>query len=275
MLIAKVTFPIKQSKSFDQKKYIGMIEDYLSALSLNGQIWGEYQLGMMNGVPESYVTVPEKNSIMPRYTSSHGKSLRNKLKEQCGIYPIWSFLTDDEELPWKNWNKSAFLFLSTNFLDNSSPVAMPHKDSGTSVPLYLIPVEDDVREYISRWSYSYQAHDQLWIGSGALEMMAYEQIASVESDLSAEGREHCKAIEDATGIPTYFYQYRYFGYSTGEKDRVCPACGSEWRHSNISDKSFSEFHFLCEPCRIVSHEGDSEEDGDELARIGDFNESKS
>ncbi len=268
-MIAEVTFPIKRNKSFEQEKYSEIIEEYLSALCLNGQIWNEYQLGVVNGVPKGYVNVPEKISITPKYTSSYGMSLQNKLKELGGSYPIWSFLTDEGELPWKDWEKSEFLFLRTNFLDNSSPVAIPYRENGTPVPLYLIPVDDNVREYISRWNYSYQAHDQLWIGSGALEMMAYKQIANIESDLSIQGREYCKAIENATGIPTYFYQYRYFGYRVGEENRVCPACGSQWRNSVFPDKSFSKFQFLCEQCRIVSHEGDSKGD-DMLARIGDF-----
>lgn len=269
MLIAKVTFPIARDESFSLNEYSEIIEDYLVALSLNGQIWGDYILGTVNGVPEGYAAVPEKRSVKPRYTSSHGKLLRKKLKRQSGSFPLWSFVTDEKEAPWQNWKKSKFLFLHTNYLDDSSPVSMPCINGETPVPLYLIPVEDEVREYISRWCASYHAHDQLWIESGALEMEAYAQLANVKSSLSVEGREYCQLIENVTGIPTFFYQYRYFGYKDGEKDRLCPLCGNKWRNTNISEKTFSKFQFLCEPCRIVSHEGDSLEN-DELARIGDF-----
>lgn len=269
MLIAKVTIPAKQNNSFDQKKILEIANEYLSSLILNGQIWGDFQLGKSNGILEGYVTLPEKDAIDLKYTSSYGKSLHDKLKKQCREDLKWSFLTDNEGITWENWKESNFLFLRTNFLDNSSPVNIPKTVNGVPVPLYLIPIEDELREYIYRWCDAYRAHDQLWIGSGVLEMMAYEQITNMESDLSIEGRDYCSAIEHATGIPTYYYQYRYFGYFRGEENRSCPICGKAWRQSNTKDKNFKEFQFKCESCRIVSHEGDSKED-DTLACIGDF-----
>lgn len=270
MLIAKITFSTNQDKSFGQKTISELADDYLSSLALNGQIWGEFKIGIVNGTLEGYVTIPEKDAIDVKHTSSYGKLLHDKLKEICGKGFKWSFLTDNEEIAWSNWKKSEMLFLRTNYLDNSSPVTIPQTVSGIPVPLYLIPVGDDLREYISRWCDAYRAHDQLWVGSGVLEMMAYEQITNMESDLSVEGRDYCSAIERATGIPTYYYQYRYFGYSRGEKNRSCPVCGKPWRQSNTKDKNFKEFQFKCDSCRIVSHEGDSLND-DSLARIGDFN----
>lgn len=271
MLIAKAHFPIKKSSSFDKEKYLEMIDFYLSALCINGQVWGGYKLGILNGVPEGYVTLPEKNSVSPRYHSSYGESLRSQLKSYCGSYPKWSLLTDKEDFPLNDWKKAEFLFLRTNYLDISSPLSMSYKDSHMAVPIYLLPIGDDIREVLSRWSDAYRAHDELWIGSGALELLAYEQLADIKSELSIGGRDLCKIISDSTGIPTYFYQYRYFSYVSGEKNRKCPSCGGEWRRPAIQDKNFKDFQFMCKQCCIVSHEGDSQ-DGDEFARIGDYNE---
>lgn len=272
MLIAKVEFPKIKHSLLLQEEYSEIIEEYLSSLSLNGQIWGEYKLGVSNGVLEGYVTIPERNSILQHYNSSYGNKAYDKIRYHSGIYPKWSFLTDEENLYWKNWRRSKFLFLRTNYLDISSPLAIPYKNCGIPIPIYLLPIKDEIREYISRWADAYRNHDKLWIGSGDLEILAYKQLTNINSDLSIKGRDICKIISDSTGIPTYFYQYRYFSYSNGEGDRKCPSCGRQWRQSTLKDKNFREFHFMCKRCHIVSHEGDSQ-DGDELARIGDFDES--
>lgn len=169
--------------------------------------------------------------------------------------------------PCSKWKGAPFLYLFTKWCAWCSPVC--RGDGKHPVPLFTLPVSEQVKEDLHGWQKSYRGLDVVWMKSGDLEMPAYRQLADPRSDLSEDGRRLCREIEDATGIPTFYYLMRYWGRSKDENDRICPGCGENWKASEHHyGEKFHEFHFKCESCRLVSRVGNSTDGGH--ARIGEF-----
>lgn len=79
-------------------------------------------------------------------------------------------------------------------------------------------------EKIHFWARHHQNFDAVNLGCGAMEIPDYKQMAELKSELAKEGRGHCKAIESATGKPTYYNMMRYWGWKDKRKEanRACP-----------------------------------------------------
>src|SRR5438445_471788 len=88
-------------------------------------------------------------------------------------------------------------------------------------------LEDVAESYY--WQSYYVEHDNIWLGSGTLEIGAYRELADPNSGLSEHGRSLCREIEAATKVPTFYYLLRFWGRAKGEDQRRCPGCGGEWR----------------------------------------------
>lgn len=79
-----------------------------------------------------------------------------------------------------------------------------------------------------------------------------------------------KAVEVATGKPTFYYLLRYWGRREGEEQRLCPGCGNPWvQHHDGDDNGLGWFDFCCALCRLVSQQATSFED-ERHARIGEW-----
>jgi predicted nucleic acid-binding Zn ribbon protein len=159
------------------------------------------------------------------------------------------------------------LFLISN-IHNQGP-CVRHGDNGRDIPIYLLPMDPLECESIRFWAWKYREHEMIEIRCGKLEIPAYKQIALLKSDLTKEGRELCKEIELATGKPTYYYMFRYWGWKNKKKEfhRPCPSCGKPWRNKKITTFGINSFHFKCKPCRLVSNES-VDFDNEKYAQIG-------
>jgi len=246
-----------------------IIETYLARLFRVGQIGREYFFSWKRGVLSAYVHVAGSTAHQLRYHSDYGKESLAKVKEAFGKDPVWIPLDDEAGKRPISWRGAPFLYLFTHAFDYKSPVC--RGDNGDPVPLYLVPVSFADKESISTWQWKYVEHDNIWLGSGVLEIPAYRQLAEPSSELSEDGRQLCKVIEKATSIPTYYYLMRHSAKARGEEDRRCPGCGGKWRTNHPIDdcEKFCEFTFQCRKCRLVSHVGPSL-DGERLAAIGDY-----
>ena len=70
-------------------------------------------------------------------------------------------------------------------------------------------------------------------------------------NLSQTGVGIATRITELTGIPTYYYLYRYGGRSLkSERERKCPGCDGEWL---LVEALHEQFDFKCDHCRLVSH----------------------
>jgi predicted nucleic acid-binding Zn ribbon protein len=246
-----------------------VVGDYLSTLLHNGQIYGDYYVAACGGKIVAYTHIARPGAGAKQHHSEWGLASLQKVVEAFGEVPQWNVLQDNVPKRFPSWKQSSSFYLFTHAFDDASPVCCG--DSGRPVPLYLLPIADLTREHLYFWAWHYKELDNVWLGSGALEIPAYKEMADPRSELSGAGRELCQEIEAATGKRTFYYLQRYWGRKAGEEDRLCPMCGRPWRTKlKESEKPpFWEFSFRCVRCRLVSHIACSYDD-ERHAAIGEY-----
>ncbi|MHC4641481.1 MAG: DUF2310 family Zn-ribbon-containing protein [Planctomycetota bacterium] len=268
MYMARVNFG-RPSSSIDKTELEHTVEYYLVALLRNGQICGEYILGWAKGCLNAYVYLPRPNSFKKNFHSEWAKECLAKSSEVFATDQSWTVLEDDIPKRFKSWKNASSLYLFTAWPIHSPPIR--RMDTGEPVPTYLLPLSDSERDEVYSWAYSYRNHDLIWTESGILEIPAYKQLTEPDSELSSYGRLVCRNVERTTGIPTFYYLYRYWGRKNEHKSRSCPDCGRKWRVRPIQEHSapFPDFPFQCDKCRLVSHDACTDEDA-RYARIGEY-----
>ena len=181
-----------------------------------------------------------------------GREALKALIDITGIEPGWNITDDYASKRNPSWRSADYLYLETHIGDTQSPIC--HNKRGEPIPGCLLPLDDMTRWDIYSWASTYKNHHNLFLASGVLETQAYHQLAKVDSELSRSGRDACRAIESATGKPTFYYLMRWWGRGDAEADRVCPGCGGQWKTQWIDKPSeFWQFDFKCNTCRLVSH----------------------
>lgn len=140
--------------------------------------------------------------------------------------------------------------LYTTFIQIESPVRCG--DCFAPVPLYRLPERGTFsREHVLFWARAWQACDRLQMGCRVEERSTTRQISDPGSELSAWGRDLCRAISRLTRIPTYLYLYRGEAKNwSREKQRLCPVCGGPWL---LEEDLHDLFDFKCDRCRLVSN----------------------
>ncbi|HEX2746593.1 MAG TPA: DUF2310 family Zn-ribbon-containing protein, partial [Verrucomicrobiales bacterium] len=218
-----------------------------------GQICDSYFLAWTKGRLNSNVLLAGKGATAGRYHSPWGKKDLRKVIEAFGRAPEWRILDDRESRPASTWRSAPFLYLFTTALDRDLSVC--RGDGKPPVPVFRLPVTWDVKERLYRWKGSYYHHDNIWLACGALERAAYRQLADLKSQLSVEGRDLCREIETATGVPVYYYLMQYKGWRGGEVHKACPGCDGAWRTESLPEPSrrWWQFIFKCDLCRLVSN----------------------
>ncbi len=269
MILANVIFGSRRRNEPDQLEDVA--HSYLGAMFHAGQLCGEYFLTWTKGRLNAHVLLASRAAAEPRHHSPHGKRELKKVAEAFGRNPRWRILDDGAKQRTSSWRSSPSLYLFTHAFDWASPVC--RGDGKPPIPVFLLPVAFELKEQLYSWQRSYCHHDNIWLGSGALELEAYRQLADPNSELSEHGRNLCRELEAATGVPTYYYLTRYWGRTKGEDNRLCPGCGGAWRVECLweSTRRFWQFDFKCDRCRLVSHMGVST-DGGRHSQIGEYDE---
>ena len=269
MFLTQLTFGTVDGNTANQDDLTDAAEWYLASLLKHGQIYGEYLYDWIGGTLTAYVHLPRPDALDERHHSEWSLDSLKKVENLFGHAPTAKVLSDNVPKRFPKWNRSSSFYLFTHAFDDTSPVCCG--DSGKPVPLYLLPLTQQTIEDLYFWSRSYHNHDNLWLGSGALEIPAYKQLADPQSELSLNGRELCTEIETATGKPTFYFMNRYWGREEGEENRLCPGCGSKWRSKEKTSRGnpFHQFAFRCKRCRLVSHLASSD-DEERYARIGEY-----
>ncbi len=255
MIFTQISFGPHAKSQYDDAEFL--IHSYLGSLLHNGQIGRHYEIVPWQGQVVAYVNALGLGADRLRSHSCWGKEELKKIEAFFGRSPLWAA---NEDFPPKykaTWKNAPFLYLMTHFCDDESPLC--RGDRNDVIPLFRVPITDQERDNAFYWLTTYRELDNIWIGSRELEMQAYRVLADPDSELSKTGRELCQAIEKATGVPTYYYLMRYHGREFAEeKKRRCPGCGKPWavkqpKSEDDSKKTFREFDFQCEKCRLVSH----------------------
>lgn len=266
MLLTQITFG-SNSSSAERDTQKDLAESYLTTLLKSGQIYGNYFVAWSGGTLQAYTHIARPDALDECHHSEWSLRDLDVVANSFGQRPKFSVIDDDVPEQFPAWQSSSALYLFTHAFDDSSPVCCG--DTGRPIPLYLMPIPQEKREAVYFWSRSYSDHDNIWFGSGTLEIPAYTQLADPKSRLSENGRKLSATVEQVTNIPTFYFMHRYWGRD-GETARPCPLCGGQWHQSDISNgrRPFHQFHFRCDACRLVSHCGDSC-DNEEYAKIGD------
>lgn len=251
MILYKVIFGAVPPRNHEDA--VDAMESYLSVMFHNGQAVGEYFHVVQDGRLCAYVHLAGVNALSARFQSSYHADRMAKLMTVFGQAPQWTVIDDDAPKRDTTWTKAPFLYLFTHFDTWQSPLC--RGDNGKPIPLYRVPGSHEDREVINSWQNTYRDYDSVWIGCGHLEIPTYREMALPGSELSQQGREICRQVEAATGIPTYYYLMRYWGRRKGEETRLCPGCGGCWHVATTVRRAirFCDFPFRCEKCRLVSH----------------------
>lgn len=277
MIPAQVTFYVVNNLELEPEEIHEYVDNYLSALYFDGQIFGDFVTGVVNGLYTSFVYLAGSDAIQMENHTERGKRELQLIIDTFGTSPGWSFLIDREKEYGTTWQTADTLFFYTDKYDGTSPVC--HGETGIYIPVYTLPISDSLRAEINAWARACRLHDKMWFDSGALEIPAYKQLADPDSRLSKQGRALCSQVEQATGKPTYYYLKRYYGRKKKEKKRVCPGCGKLWRVRNqkiLESDKYYDFPFRCEHCRLVSHDAVSRgsKDDERYASIGEYQKRK-
>jgi predicted nucleic acid-binding Zn ribbon protein len=265
MVLANIKFGRSGKQS--RRELEELVETYLAHLLRQGQLCTEYFFAWTDGILNAYVHIPSPNAHALRHHSSYGKKSLAEVKKVFGQNPEWKLLESGKGKWSSTWRRAPFLYLFTHAFDDEPPFS--RGDNGKQIPAYLFSIPR--LENIYSWQCSYREHDRVWLGSGALELPAYRQLADPSSELSEDGRDLCRQIEEITNIPTYYFLMRHWGRRQNEDARKCPGCGRSWRTEYTTEKRtcFWQFEFQCHSCRLVSHGGVSF-DNERHAAIGEF-----
>ena len=161
-----------------------------------------------------------------RFHSRWGRVNLKKVVEAFGRLPTWTIRDDERPNRNPSW-KAPTLHLFTHAFDWDPPLC--RGDTGEPIPTFLLPLDFQQKEELTRWQDEYVLHDLLWLRSGSLETAAYKELIDPASGLSSDGREICATIEKATGVPTYYFLRRYHAPDLDIDARPCPCCGGLWK----------------------------------------------
>jgi len=272
MFLATVNFG-KAKSGEDRAEIKDVAESYLVALLRNGQLCGEHTLGWVRGSLNAYAYLPRPNASAKRFCSGWGKECLTKVSDAFNTPPRWTVLEDEVPKRFPNWTSAPAFYIFTAWPIHQPPVR--RMDNGSPIPTYLLPLSDSQKDEVYSWAYTYRNHDLIWTGSGVLQIPAYKQLVEPDSRISLYGREICKVVEKATGIPTFYYLFRYWGRKGEDTSRLCPSCGNKWRVKDSSKLpgSFWDLVFQCKKCRLVSHAACTDDDA-RHARIGEYTRGK-
>lgn len=233
------------------------VESVIVALHRNGQILGtDWPIALRKGSVCCFVSLPEASSLQKKRQNKYVRESIAALSQVGLGAPVATVLgREPQSADACTCESRSATILYTDFLSAESPLRCG--DCFNPVPLYKIPHTCDycdTYEDIIFWSRQYHAFDSIWMRSGGGEKFAYKQLSRPDSELSQEGRETCRRIEQKTGRPAYYYLMCYYGKSLAlERKRRCPGCGGAWL---LKKPWQNRFDFRCQRCKLVSNIAD-------------------
>jgi predicted nucleic acid-binding Zn ribbon protein len=244
MFVARVSFAASDD-TFEGT--MARAYDLLSCWYKNGQIaYGTWMLVRREGRLEAFVRLAEPDSLETRHNNSYSTEALAALSP---IVPDVEILgpVPESSTVCACVSRSAMV-LFTHYLSTDSPVRC--LDCFALVPLYSLPhVHDEEHLVLLHWASDYRACDTLQMHCTTGERFAEEQLARHDSSLSANGRDLCRKLEQATRTPVYYFLHKTRSRGRrAELGRICPSCGGQWR----LEKRLHNFDFQCASCRLLS-----------------------
>lgn len=280
MLLAAVSF-IPQM-DHEEGELVLVAEDYLTALVKNGQIYGNFVSGWVEGIYTAYVHVSHRDAYKADAASQWVRRTEKLVRLQYGVVPDWSIVDDETSLPVPQLSSAGFLYLMTHAVHEGSPVW--HGQKGTCLPMPLLPISDRLKEELYDWGLRCRSYDQIWMIEGPLAEAAWHQLSSWDSELYCEARRLADQLQLETKTECFIYLWNDFldplqaaaqkadASDTNQICRACPGCGKDWEIDlqQIPNRvPFRKFHLRCQACRIVSHQPQTPWDERESEPIAD------
>jgi len=216
---------------------------YITSLRRNGQFLGDYVSGWEGAQLVIRCKVPTKNAMDAVYRSDYSQAWLLTLSSWCERNPICKVHNHDAGSSHVESLQSLTRLIVDPFED--SPVRV--SPDGLGVPLFLLPLEAEEREHLHSWHRQFEAVSVLEAGGGCLGFESYREMADPYGWLNRLGRAWAGRLEEATGLPTYYYLYHRYG--DGSEPRPCSLCGADWQNF---DAEWTEFPLVCHSCRLLS-----------------------
>ncbi len=238
-------------RSFLLEKLADLLNGYLSALRMNGQVCGrEWTSRLEKDKCCVFVNTPEPCALDERFFSEFvRKAVATAATD--GV-EITSQLVGEsiEGAKLCSCTDPSGFALFTTFLSLESPIRC--MDCFGVIPLYRFsPLQSGEFYEVICWQSDYQSCDRLQMNCSVLEEPATAQLSELDSSLTSTGRDICTTMSNATGKPFYYYLYRASGSDFfTEQQRRCPSCSGAWS----TDRSIHNlFDFKCDHCHLLSN----------------------
>lgn len=249
MHIHQIEFTL--STSLSSESISALINGYLAALRMNGQICGR-EWTVTSGVNKciAQVNAPEQCSIDDRFASQFVKKAREAAETKGMMISSTTLGNSIDEARTCECKEPSAYALFTTYLSLESPIRC--LDCFGPTPLYRFsPLASGEFYEVISWQSDYQSCDSLQMNCSVLERSATRQLSDLSSSLSKAGIAICKALSLSCGKPVYYYLYRANGRSAkSEKNRCCPSCGSKWQ---LDRPQHELFDFRCNKCLLLSN----------------------
>ena len=265
-----VKFNIRPKKTSDSTKLEDSLESFGAALMRNRNIYGPYLLNRSGSEFSFVAKAPEKTAFSRgNFTEWASKDLA-MIEQIIGMKLKPVFSGRPEGNIKAEYVAAKELYFFAHAFTESSPVVTGN--TGRAIPFYYLPINTQMRDDLYSWLQTYIQYDNIWLGSGKMEMPIYRQLADVHSDFNKKGLELARQLTKVSRKKTYYYLQRYWGFTENEEKLRCPSCGTKWYiHSEVLKKrnGLNWFNFRCNKCALVSHMGVSHDDS-KRAKIGTF-----
>jgi len=248
-----IEIKFKIIKLHDSEEQENAICTLFDTWRMNGQILNnEHIYAKHEDEYKMFVLTSEKDSLHNKYNNQYAKKTIDNLISFGLDKPLFTILDEEAQDNDLCSCKSASTYiLYTTFICLSSSLRCK-KCFGT-IPLYKIPKIYDESDYypLITWQSDYRACDSLQMNCNVGERFALKQLADIDSQLTQDGLDVCKKIQEVTSIQTYYYLYKYKAKSKKQELlRKCPKCNGEWiRKKVLHDK----FDFECKKCGLLSN----------------------
>lgn len=251
MYTITVEFKILDEK--DSQAQQDAITNLFDTWKMNGQVLGdEHIYAQTVDAYKMFLLTAEKDSLHSKYNNKYTKLTIKQLKTIGLATPTFTILDKNpQEDDLCKCNVVTEYILYTTYICLSPPLHCK-KCFGT-IPLYKIPKLYDDSDYypLITWKSDYQSCDALQMNCGVGERFALRQLSFIDSQLTKDGLDICKKIQEVTGKKTYYYLYKQKAKSKKhELLRKCPQCHADWLRSKpLHDK----FDFECQKCGLLSN----------------------
>lgn len=249
MIVAELDYECFADTDLDSAT--AAINNVIEALRYNGQILGrEFPLTFKDGIFTSRVMMPKTNALLSQFHSGAVREALQALNKVHLLAPKLKLRGQDLlSLPTSD-DVTQPLVLYTHYLHTCSPL-FGWLDF-QPVPLYELPISDELRFELIKWQEDWQACDQTQNnGRLSIESACVAEISEPTSSLSQWSVTLREQLANALQRPVYLYLYRVGGqdYDT-EQQRTCPSCQGSWLQPL---PVHGIFDFVCQQCALVSN----------------------